>query len=87
MDASIQVGYNLAAEGPDAEAALARRQGQVRVLAAFRVLADPADDGGTDVAVAGGAVFRLTRGVALAGRRGDADRARARARMSRGARA
>jgi plastocyanin len=66
LDASIQAGYNLAAEGPDAEASLARRQGKLRVLGALRVLADPADDGGTDVAVAGGAVFRLTRGVALA---------------------
>jgi len=66
VDASIQAGYNLAAEGPDAEASVARRLGKLRVLGALRVLADPADDGGTDVAVAGGAVFRLTRGVALA---------------------
>ena len=66
LDASIQAGYNLAAEGPDAEASVARRLGKLRVLGALRVLADPADDGGTDVAVAGGAVFRLTRGVALA---------------------
>jgi plastocyanin len=35
------------------------------VLGAFRVLADPGDDG-TDAAVAGGAALRLTRGVALA---------------------
>ena len=66
VDASIQAGYNLAAEGPDGEVALARRQGRLRVLGAFRLLAAPGDDGGTDVAVAGGAAIRLTRGVALA---------------------
>jgi plastocyanin len=66
VDASVQVGYNLAAEGPDGEVALARRQGRVRVLGAFRVLANPGDEGGTDVAVAGGAALRLTGGVALA---------------------
>lgn len=65
VDASVQAGYNLAAEGPDGEVALARRQGRLRILAGFRVLADPGDDGGTDVAVAGGAALRLTRGVAL----------------------
>ena len=32
----------LAAEGPDAEASVARRQGKLRVLGALRVLADPA---------------------------------------------
>jgi plastocyanin len=66
VDASVQAGYNLAAEGPDGEVSVARRQGRLRVLGAFRVLADPGDDGGTDVAVAGGAALRLTRGVALA---------------------
>jgi plastocyanin len=66
VDASIQAGYNLAAEGPDGEISLARRQGRFRVLGAFRLLAAPGDEGGTDVAVAGGAAFRLTRGVALA---------------------
>src|SRR5688572_17013295 len=65
VDASAHLGYNLAAEGPDGEIALARRQGRLRVVGALRVLADPGDEG-TDVAVAGGAAVRLTGGVALA---------------------
>ena len=65
IDASVQVGYNLAAEGLDAEAAVARRQGAVRFLASVRLLADPGEDSGADVALAAGAVMRLTRHLAL----------------------
>jgi plastocyanin len=65
VDASAQVGYNLAAEGPDGEASVARRQGPVRVMAAFRVLADPGVNGGTDVALASGVAIRLTRHVGV----------------------
>ena len=65
IDASAQVGYNLAAKGLDGEAALARRQGPVRFLAALRVLADPGPSGGADVALATGAVVRLTRHLAV----------------------
>ena len=65
IDASAQVGYNLAAEGLDGEAAVARRQGPVRVLAALRLLTDPGEDGGADVALASGVVVRLTRQLAL----------------------
>jgi plastocyanin len=64
VDASIQVGYNLAAEGFDGEAAVARRQGSLRVLAAVRLLADP-DAGGADVALGTGVVVRLTRHLGL----------------------
>ena len=64
IDVAAQAGYNLAAEGPDAEVSLARRQGPVRVLAGVRVLA-PVPSGGIDVALASGAVFRLTRHLAL----------------------
>ena len=67
IDASAQVGYNLAAEGLDAEAAVARRQGPVRVLAALRLLAEPGENGGSDLAVAGGVAIRLTRAIALSG--------------------
>jgi len=67
IDASAQVGYNLAAEGLDGEAAVARRQGPVRVLAALRVLTDPGPNGGADVALASGVVIRLTRGIAISG--------------------
>ena len=67
LDASAQVGYNLAAEGLDAEASVARRQGPVRLLAALRLLAEPGENGGSDVALAGGAAIRLRRGIALSG--------------------
>jgi plastocyanin len=67
LDASAQVGYNLAAEGLDAEASVARREGPVRLLAALRLLAEPGEDGGSDVALAGGVAIRLTRGIALSG--------------------
>jgi plastocyanin len=65
IDVSAQVGYNLAAEGFDGEATIARRQGPVRVLAALRLLADPGPNGGADVALASGAVIRLTRYLAV----------------------
>jgi plastocyanin len=67
LDASAQLGYNLAAEGLDAEASVARRQGPVRLLAALRLLAEPGESGGSDVAVAGGVAIRLRRGIALSG--------------------
>jgi plastocyanin len=67
VDVSAQIGYNVAAEGFDAEATAARRQGPVRVLAAVRLLADPGEDGGADVALGSGVVLRLTRHLALSG--------------------
>jgi plastocyanin len=67
IDVSAQVGYNLAAEGLDAEAAVARRQGRFRVLAAFRVLSEPGEDAGPDIALASGVVIRLTRQLAVSG--------------------
>jgi plastocyanin len=66
VDASVQAGYNLAAEGLDAEAAVARRQGRLRVLGAVRVLTAPGDESGADLALAAGAAVRLTRGISLA---------------------
>ncbi len=67
LDLSAQLGYNIAAEGLDAEAAVARRQGALRLIGALRVLAAPGDAGGADVAVAAGAAIRLRRGIALSG--------------------
>jgi plastocyanin len=67
IDAAAQVGYNLAAEGLDGEVSAARRQGPVRVLAAFRVLADPGAVGGSDIALASGVVIHLTRHLAVSG--------------------
>jgi plastocyanin len=60
IDVSGQVGYNLAAEGPDAEVSVAWSQDPVKVLAAVRLLA-PVPTGGADVALASGAAVRLTR--------------------------
>lgn len=65
IDAALQAGYNLAAEGLDAEASVARRQGRIRALAALRVMAEPGDASGADVAVAAGAVLHLTRWLGL----------------------
>lgn len=65
VDAAVQAGYNLAAEGLDGEASVARREGPLRVLGALRVLAEPGEASGADVAVAAGAALRLTRGIAL----------------------
>jgi plastocyanin len=65
VDAAAQVGYNLAAEGLDGELSVARREGPVRMLAAVRLLSEPRDDDGADVALAAGAALRLTRGIGL----------------------
>jgi plastocyanin len=65
IDVSAQVGYNLAAEGLDAEVAVARRQARFRLLAALRVLAEPGENGGADIALATGVIFRLTRHLAF----------------------
>ena len=66
IDGAVQAGYNLAAEGLDAEASVARREGPVRVLGAVRLLAEPGDESGADVALAAGVALRLTRHVGLA---------------------
>jgi plastocyanin len=39
----------------------------VRLLAALRLLAEPGESGGSDVALAGGVAIRLRRGIALSG--------------------
>jgi len=65
FDLGVELGYSLAAEGMVGQLSLARDAGRFRLLAAGRVLASP-DDGPTDVALAGGAVVRLGRWVALA---------------------
>ena len=65
IDAAVQAGYNLAAEGLDAEVSLARREGPVRLLGALRLLAEPGDAGGSDVALAAGAALRLRRGIGV----------------------
>jgi plastocyanin len=64
LDLSAQVGYNLSAEGVDAELSVARLLGPVRLVAAGRSLTNPFEDG-REVAVAGGVAFRLSRFLAL----------------------
>jgi plastocyanin len=65
VDAAVQAGYNLAAEGFDAEASVARREGPLRILAAARLLSEPGDLGGSDIALAAGAALRVRRGIGL----------------------
>jgi plastocyanin len=65
VDLAAQAGYNLAAEGFDAEAAVARRQGRLRLLGAVRVLAEPGQGGGSDVGLAGGVAMRLNSWIGL----------------------
>jgi plastocyanin len=67
VDVSGQLGYNLAADGPDAEVAAARRQGPARFLAAVRLLSSPDDGGEGGAAFALGTVVRLSRAIALSG--------------------
>lgn len=65
VDAGVTIAWNLAAQGPGAEAAVARDIGPARVIALARLLADP-DDTGADAAVGGALVLRLARHVAVA---------------------
>ena len=67
VDVAAQVGYNLAADGPDGEVAVARWQGPARFLAAARLLSSPDDGGEGGAAFALGTVVRLTRSIALSG--------------------
>ncbi len=67
VDAGLQVGYNLAADGLDGEASVARRLGPVRLVGAVRALSDPFVADHAQVAVAAGATVRVRRWLALAG--------------------
>lgn len=67
VDLAGQVGYNLSAEGVDAEVSLARRTGPLRLVTAARVLSDPLEAGERRFAVAGGGTVRISRYFALAG--------------------
>jgi plastocyanin len=66
-DLSLHVGYNLGAASTDAELALARRFGAVRLLAAGRTFASAFRSGERRSAVAGGVNLRVARHLALAG--------------------
>ena len=67
LDLAVQVGYNLASDGVDGEVSIGRAIGPVHPIVAFRVLADPFEAGSTQMAVAGGAIIRVNRMIAVAG--------------------
>jgi plastocyanin len=64
LDLSVQAGYNLSAEGFDAEVSAARVLGPVRLLAAGRSLTDPFGSG-RDLGAAGGVAIRISRYLAV----------------------
>lgn len=66
VDLAGQVGWNLAADGPDGELTVARRVGRLRLIAVGRALTDPAADD-LELAVGGGAAIRVGRYLALQG--------------------
>lgn len=67
FDVAAQVGYNLAADGPDGELSLARTLGLLRLVAAGRLLTDPRPGRDAQFALAGGASLKLSRNFAVQG--------------------
>jgi plastocyanin len=66
VDASLQLGYNAAAESIDGELTFGRRLGAVRLLGAARALTHDAHTAEHAVVAAGGAVLRLHAHAAVA---------------------
>jgi Plastocyanin len=66
LDLSVQAGYNLSAEGFDAEVSAAKVLGPVRLVAAGRSLSDPFASG-RELGVAGGLSIRISRFLAVGG--------------------
>lgn len=67
LDVAAQVGYNLAADGPDGELSLARSFGSLRLVAAGRLLTDPRPGRDAQFALAGGGSIRISRHLAVQG--------------------
>lgn len=67
LDVAAQAGYNLAADGVDAELSLSRRMEGTRLTGVARLLSDPFEAGERRVALGGGATVALGRYLALAG--------------------
>lgn len=67
LDASVQAGWNIAAESFDAELSTARQFGALRVLAAGRAFHHAFYQAGDRYAVAAGATLRLSRSLTIAG--------------------
>ena len=66
LDLSVQAGYNLSAEGFDAELSAAKVLGPVRLMAAGRSLTDPFASG-RELGAAGGVAIRISRFLAIGG--------------------
>lgn len=66
LDLSVQAGYNLSAEGFDAEVSAAKVLGPVRLMAAGRSLTDPFASG-RELGAAAGVAIRISRFLAVAG--------------------
>lgn len=66
-DLSLTAAYNQAADSFDGQIALARRMGPLRVIGAARGFSQAFRRSSARAAVAGGATFRLTESIALAG--------------------
>ena len=66
LDVSVQLGYNLSAEGLDGELSVGKLLGPVRLMAAGRSLTDPGVSG-REVAAAGGVSIRLSRFLSVGG--------------------
>ena len=64
LDLSVQAGYNLSAEGFDAEVSAAKVLGPVRLMAAGRSLTDPFGSG-RELGAAGGVAIRISRYLAV----------------------
>jgi plastocyanin len=67
LDLSLHGGWNYSASSFDGELALSRSFGVLRLLGAGRVMSNAFDQDEVRYAVAGGAVLRITPGIALAG--------------------
>jgi plastocyanin len=67
VDATLQGGYNVAARSADFGLTVARRIGRLRLLGTGALLSSAFDSGGTRWVAGGGATFRVTPGLALAG--------------------
>jgi plastocyanin len=68
IDVGGEIGWNVAADGPDGELSLARTIGPVKLTGVGRALTDPYDpDGGVQFAIGGGATLKVSRHLALVG--------------------
>jgi len=65
-DVGVQLGYDDAAQGVDAELGVARTLGRVRLIESARLLRRP-EASGYDAAFGGGVVLRLSQYIAIAG--------------------